>query len=137
MKMNYKAAKKSIHQWTDEEFETLLRAGVPEIIPSPGFDGVFWKKVMDRQREPRLVRLFRDLESWVPTPNLTGALAVVVLAFLVGGAGGVYSVKNVPPSLEAQRSSVQYLSGFREFQGIPASSVAATYLKTIEEGGSA
>jgi len=134
--MDHKETKKSIHQWTDEEFETLLRASVPVITPSPGFDGVFWKKLMGRQKEPRLVRLLRGLESWVPTPNFTGAVAVVMIAFLVGGAGGVYSVKNVPASLEAQRSSVQYLSGFREFQGIPASSVAATYLKAIGKGNS-
>lgn len=134
--MSYKPAEKSVHQWTDGEFETLLRAGVPEITPSREFDALFWKKAMERQKEPRLVRLFRDLEAWVPTPNFSGAVAVVVIAFLVGGAGGVYSIRNTAPSLEAQRSSVQYLSGFREFQGIPASSVAATYLKTIGEGNS-
>lgn len=134
--MNNKPAKKSIHQLTDEEFETLLRADVPEMAPSREFDTLFWKKVTERQKEPRLVRLFRALEAWVPTPNFSGAVAVVLIAFLVGGAGGVYSARNVAPSLEAQRSSVQYLSGFREFQGIPASSVAATYLKTIGEGNS-
>ncbi|MGH7198450.1 MAG: hypothetical protein ACREH5_06915 [Candidatus Omnitrophota bacterium] len=118
----------------DQCLDKALKAGAPEIAPSPGFDAIFWKKVMERQKEPRLVRLFRDLESWVPTPNFSGAVAVVLIAFLVGGTGGVYSIKNAPPSLIAQRSSVQYLSGFREFQGVPASSVAATYLKTIEEG---
>ncbi len=134
--MSYKPAKNSVHQWTDEEFETLLRAGVTEIAPSREFDALFWNKVAERQKEPPLARLFRRLGAWVPTPNFSGAVAVVLIAFLVGGAGGVYSARNAAPSLEAQRSSVQYLSGFREFQGIPASSVAATYLKTIGEGNS-
>ena len=135
--MDYKQAKKSVDQWTDGEFEALLRADVPQITPSRGFDALFWEKVTERRKEPVLVRLLRDLEAWVPTPNFSGAVAVVVIAFVVGGAGGVYSARNAAPSLDAQKSSVQYLSGFREFQGIPASSVAGSYLKTIEEGGSA
>jgi len=134
MKMDCKPAKKSVRQWTEGEFETLLRAGVPEITPSREFDARFWEKVTERQKEPRLIKLFRDLEAWIPTPNFSGAVAVVLIAFLVGGASGVYSIKSAPPSLESQRSSVQYLSGFREFQGVPASSVAATYLKTIDQG---
>jgi hypothetical protein len=128
--MDYKPMDKSVHQWTDEEFEVLLKSGVRDIVPSPGFEARFWSKVAERQRAPRFARLLTDLGSWVPTPNLSGAVAVLVIAFLVGGAGGVASVKNAPPALEAQRSSVQYLSGFREFQGIPASSVAGAYLKS-------
>ncbi len=135
--MDNRSAEKSIHQWTDEEFETLLKASAPGITPSQGFEARFWEKVAERQREPWLVGLFRGLESWVPTPSFAGALTVLVIAFLMGSAVGVYySTRSAAvPSLEAQRTSIQYLSGFREFQGVPASSIAVTYLRTIESGG--
>lgn len=134
--MDYKQAKRNIHQWTDEEFETLLRAGVSELTPSTGFEARFWKKVIERQKTPWAVRFFREVESWIPTPSLSGAVASLVIAFLVGGAGGsVYTVRNAADGSDAQRASIRYLSGFQEFQGIPASSIAGTYLKTAEKGG--
>jgi hypothetical protein len=134
--MDYKQAKRNIHEWTDEEFEILLRAGVSELAPSEGFEARFWKKVIERQKAPWTIRFFRDLESWIPAPNLSGAVASLVIAFLVGGVGGsTYTIRNAADGSEAQRASIRYLSGFQEFQGVPASSIAGTYLKTAEKGG--
>ena len=127
---------KTGYRLTEAQFEELLRKPASQIEPSVHFDAGFWQKVAEREREPWAIRLFRDLEAWVPTPSLSGALAVLVIAFLVGGAGGVYSVRNTPPGLDAQRTSIQYLSGFREFKGVPTSSVAAAYLNSIKENHS-
>jgi hypothetical protein len=107
------------------------------IEPSKGFERLFWQKVLEKQKEPWFIRLWKELDSIIPHPSMPQMAMVVLMAFLVGGTGGVVSAMNVPTSLEAKRTSVQYLSGFHEFKGIPSSSVAATYFKTIENGSSA
>lgn len=118
-----------------KRLENLLRAGGYSIEPSPQFEADFWKKVFAREREPWLSRLLRDFESLVPVPNFSQAFAVLLIALFVGGAGGVVSAMNTltPEGVESGRASIQYLSGFREFKGIPSSSVSAAYLRTTEE----
>ena len=123
----------------------LLEGFFSPVEPSKDFERVFWRKILERsatkapadssfgeQKEPWFVRVLKDIESLVPLPTPSRAAAFLLVAFLIGGTGGVVSAMNVPTSLEAKRTSVQYLSGFHEFKGIPSSSVAATYLKTIE-----
>ena len=121
----------------DDKLDKLLKESFSTIEPSKDFERVFWQKILERQKEPWFVRVLKDLESFIPFPTPVQAMAFVLTAFLIGGTGGVVSAMNVPTSLEAKRTSVQYLSGFHEFKGIPSSSVAATYLKTIDDGGSA
>ena len=123
--------------YEDDKLDKLLKGSFSTIEPSKDFERVFWQKVFERQKEPWLVRVFKDLESFIPLPTPAQAVAFVLTAFLIGGTGGAVSAMNVPADLEAKRTSVQYLSGFHEFKGIPSSSVAATYLKTIDNGGSA
>lgn len=118
-----------------KRLENLLRAGGPSIEPSPEFEANFWKKVFAREKEPWFSRLLRDFESLVPVPNFSQAFAVLLIALFVGGAGGVVSAMNtlMPERVESGRASIQYLSGFREFKGLPSSSVSASYLKAAEE----
>ena len=120
----------------NDKLDKLLKESFSTIEPSRDFERVFWQKIFERQKEPWLVRVLKDLEAFIPFPAPSQAVAFVLVAFLIGGTGGVVSAMNVPTSLEAKRTSVQYLSGFHEFKGIPSSSVAATYLKTIDNGGS-
>lgn len=115
--------------------QNLLRSGGYSIEPSPEFEANFWKKVFAREGEPQLSRLLRDLESLFPVPSFSEAFAILLIALFVGGAGGVVSAMNTltPERSQAMSVSIQYLSGFREFKGIPSSSVSAAYLKTAEE----
>ena len=108
----------------------------PAIEPSREFDNRFWSRVIEHQRQPWLLRLLKDLEFLIPTPNFSQAFAVLVIAFVIGGTGGFFSAfqtLRTPEQVQAQRISVQYLSGFGEFKGVPSTSVAGTYLRTTEE----
>ena len=120
--------------YKNDRLDKLLKESFSTIEPSKGFEGVFWQKVLGRQKEPWFVRVLKDVESFIPFPTPAQAVAFVLVAFMIGGMGGVVSAINVPTDLEAKRTSVQYLSGFHEVKGIPSSSVAAAYLKTIENG---
>ena len=118
----------------DKNLDNLLRIGLPEEIePSAGFEARFWKKILEHRQEPFLVRFLKDLECLIPIPSLSQAFAVILTAFFIGGAGGVFSaattaVTSADP-LQSQRVAVQYLSGFGEAQGVP--SVAGAYLQTV------
>ena len=120
----------------NDKLDKLLKESFSTIEPSKDFERVFWQKILERQKEPWFVRVLKDIESYIPFPTPSQAVAFLLVALLIGGTGGVVSAMNVPTSLEAKRTSVQYLSGFHEFKGIPSFSVTATYLKTIENGGS-
>lgn len=120
-----------------EAIETLNRAllgTAHEIKPSPGFEASFWNEASSRVQGPWFIKWLHDFEFSLPTPGWAQGLAVLVIALVVGGTGGAVSAMNsAQVSLEAKGASVRYLSGFREFKGVPAPSVAATYLKTIDE----
>ena len=113
-------------------FQGILRNHPPTIEPSEDFERVFWQKALERQKEPWFIRLLKELDSLIPHPSTPQVAMVVLTAFLVGGTGGVVSARNSTGSFEAERNSVKYLSGFREFKGVPSSSVAASYLKVID-----
>ena len=123
--------------YKDDKLDKLLKESFSTMEPSKDFERMFWQKILERQKEPWFVRVLKDLESLVPFPTLSQTAAFVLTAFLIGGTGGVVSAMNAPASLDAKRTSVQYLSGFREFKGIPSSSVAGAYLKTMANGESA
>ncbi len=118
-------------------FHSILRSDPVGIEPSRDFERVFWQKVLERQKEPWFVRFLKELDSLIPHPSMPQAAMVVLMAFLVGGTGGVVSAMNSTGSFEAKRTSVQYLSGFSEFKGVPSSSIAASYLKAIDNRGAA
>ena len=119
-----------------QALDGFLKGSFSTLEPSKDFERIFWQKILERQKEPWFVRVFRDLESFIPFPTPAQGVAFVLTAFLIGGTGGVVSARSAPTSLEAKKTSVQYLSGFHEFKGIPSSSVAAAYLKTINNGSS-
>lgn len=116
-------------------FHKLIQESRLAIEPSSGFETTFWEKVLDRQKQPRLLRVIWDLELFLPVPSFSQALAVLLFAFFIGGAGGVLSAMNAvsPEQVKGERGAIQYLSGFQEFKGLPSASVAATYLKTVEK----
>lgn len=117
-------------------FSGLLRMSAERIEPSFDFESRFWKKAFEREKEPWLVRILKDFESLIPVPSLGQVFAVLTLALFIGGASGVVSATNTltPDRIQGSKESVQYLSGFREFGGIPSPSVAGAYLKTVQAG---
>lgn len=119
-----------------ERFERVLRASGPTIEPSSNFEAAFWSRVFERAKKPRLFRFLNHLDALIPVPSFSQAVVVLLSAFLIGGTGGVLSAVNTltPEYLEGKQTSVHYLSGFKEYKGIPATSVSATYLKSVEEG---
>lgn len=119
-----------------EAFHGVLKSDSARIEPSKDFERIFWQKVLERQKEPWFVRFLKELESLIPRPSMPQAAMVVLMAFLVGGTGGVVFAMNSTGSFEAERTSVRYFSGFSEFKGMPSSSVAASYLKIIDDRGS-
>lgn len=123
--------KKDIDKWIDDVLKT---APIP-IELSETFEASFWKKVYAREQKFWFTKLLRDIESHIPIPTFAQAFAVLLIALLIGGTGGVVSAMNTinPQTLENERTSIKYLSGFHEFQGIPSSSVAASYMKAVEE----
>ncbi len=117
-------------------FHGIFRSHTSTIEPSKDFERVFWQKVLERQKEPWFMRLLKELGSLLPHSTTPQLAMVVLMAVLIGGTGGAVSAMNSMGSLEAERSSVQYLSGFREFKGVPSSSVAASYLKVVDHRSS-
>lgn len=116
-------------------FHQLLKTAPLQIEPSETFEADFWRKIYTRQSESWFSKLLKNIESHIPVPNFAQALTVVFVALLIGGTGGGVSAMNTmtPERLEGARTSVQYLSGFQEFRGIPSSSVAASYMKAVDE----
>ena len=115
---------------------TVLRAPGADIEPSAGFERRFWLKAAERGGEAWWTRFLREMDSRLYAPAMREAAAFVLLAFLLGGAGGFAMQMSELSSVQGQRASIRYLSGFREFKGVPDSSVAATYLKSVREGSS-
>jgi hypothetical protein len=117
-------------------FHEMLRVQHLPVESSPNFETAFWAKLIEQEKQPWLLKVFKDLEFLIPTPSMSQGLAVVLVAFLIGGTGGAFSVMKTldsPGNLESKRISIEYLSGFSEFKGVPSTSVAATYLKALEE----
>ena len=108
-----------------ENFKGLLEStGKPLVQPSLGFEARFWHKVETRHQAPWFVRLLKDLEFSLPLPNVSQAFAVLLVAFLIGGSGGVVSARTTAP--------LSYFSGFPEFKGVPSPSITAAYLKAAQ-----
>ena len=120
-----------------EVLDGFLKGSFSTIEPSKDFERVFWRKILERQKEPWFVRVLKDLESFVPFPTPAQAVAFVLTAFLIGGTGGVVSAIGAGQETGNPSVSGRSLSGFGEFKGMPATSVAAAYLKVLEEGQTA
>lgn len=152
-----KAAKRDIYRWVDKElkgaeeealeehlgqcsfcqkelesiqsFDQVLKAAPGKIDLSGNFERVFWEKISNREKKPLVVKLLRDFQSFLPALNLSQALAALVISFFIGGASGVVFTTTLAQQLPSQRASIHYLSGFREFKGVPETSMAGSYLK--------
>lgn len=117
-----------------EKLNGLIRTSVSSIEPSLNFEGRFWQKVLEREKESWLAKVLRGLDSLIPVPNFAQVLTILLMALFIGGTGGFVATANtiLPEQMQGKRESVKYLSGFQEFKGIPSSSVAASYLKVVE-----
>ncbi len=96
----------------NDNLDKLLLKAIPSgIEPSANFEARFWQKIAERERIPQVVRAF----EWIPMPSFAQAVAALLVAVLIGGAGGAVSAMNAP-----------------EMKGISSASVASNYLKLIE-----
>ena len=118
-----------------QKLNLFIRTNVVSIEPSPNFDGIFWQKVLQREKESWLSRALHRLDSLIPTPNFAQAFAILFMALFIGGTGGFVATANTftPEQMQVRKASVKYLSGFQEFAGIPSTSVAASYLRGSSE----
>lgn len=114
-------------------FREILRTKEEPVGVSPSFEGTFWAKVYERQREPWYVRMVQDLEALIPTPSLAQVAAVLAVAFLTGSGGGILSAIQSGAPVSREVSPLVSFSGFREYKGIPQPAVSANYLKMVEE----
>ena len=115
-----------------QKLEALIKIAPGQIAPPRNFEALFWARLSERQKEPWILRIRRECLSLLPVPSRTEALAFALVAFIIGAGGGAISASGVAGQFEAERNSIQYLSGFREFKGMPVSSVSANYLRAIE-----
>jgi anti-sigma factor RsiW len=119
-----------------EAFQRDLKSEVLALEPSVRFERVFWQKVLERQKEPWIQRVFQGLESFFPVPSLSQMAAALLFSFIIGSTTGVFAAMKEPAENQMQvtRNSIQYLSGFPEYKGLPSVSVAGAYLKASQEG---
>lgn len=113
-------------------FQNLLRTSVSAINPSPDFERSLWERIQVLQNVSWWQRFLEDLEAWIPVPSLAQAVAVLTIAFFLGGTGGAFSVWRGNGEVSTSRG-ITRLSGFQEYKGLPLSSAAGTYLKQIDE----
>jgi len=118
-----------------QSLNLLIRTNTVSVEPSLNFDGIFWQKVLQREKESWLSRALHRLDALIPTPSFAQAFAILFMALFVGGTGGFVATANTitPEQMQAKKASVKYLSGFQEFAGVPATSVAASYLRGASE----
>lgn len=118
-----------------EKLNGLIRTSAPSMEASLNFEGRFWQKVLEREKESWLAKVLRGLDSLIPVPNFAQVLTILLMALFIGGTGGFVATANtiLPEQMQGKRESVKYLSGFQEFAGVPSSSVAASYLRTVSE----
>lgn len=104
-----------------QRVRALLKTSSPAIDPSSSFDSGFWGKVNASIEEPWYRRVLAEMEELIPKMTLAPALAALMVALLVGGASGFGS--------SLSQGSVPN-SG--DYKGLPAGSVAAAYLQSME-----
>ncbi len=114
------------------KLENLLLSSFPKIEPSPNFDAIFWKKVLERRKESWLQQLIYIIENGITNLNFSHTFAILVLALLIGGTGGTLATFN--SSVQSKDASVLTLSGFEEIKGVPMTSIAGTFLSLEEKG---
>ncbi len=113
-------------------FQKIMIESAPQIKSSPDFDAVFWKKVSGREKRTAAEIFFEKIISLIPQPSLAQAAAMLLIAIMIGGAGGAVSAMNAPQGIPADSGAIKSLSGFQEFKGVPKPSMASTYLQILE-----
>lgn len=124
--MNSGNVSNDFNRWLSEKLDREAKKS--EIQLSADFGQRFWEKVDARKNRSWLGRVSEQWHWEIVFPNLTQAVAVVLIAVSVGAAGGAYSTVN------RANASLQTLSGFQEHRGVPSSSVAGAYFRIVSRG---
>ena len=115
------------------KLNTALCSAGENVEPSRDFEASFWRKVYARKKKPWLVRIFDELEPFIPVPTFAQAFAALFLAFFIGSAGGILTGRTAIDIPLAQ-TAASYFSQTYMHKGNPPFSLAGIYLKMIEEG---
>ncbi len=116
---------------SEQEIRNLLKAAAFSIEPSEQFEGGFWQKVNASIKEPWYRKVLAEMDALIPRRALSPAWTVLLAAVLVGGSGGFFSGL-YPGSQGRADISLRHITGYSDYKGLPASSVAAAYLQWIE-----
>ena len=113
----------------------LVRASAYSFEPSDSFESGFWQKVNASIKEPWYRSFLEGMEGLVPRLAFSPVLTVLMAAMLVGGSGGILTGLR---SMDNQETgiSLRHVTGYSDYKGLPASSVAAAYLQWSERKSS-
>ena len=121
---------------TCREFQQKLRNVWRSLEPSANFEILFWEKADARKKKMGVLGTWlQHLDSFLPAFNFSQTFAALLIAFMIGGVGGtILNFDRLTISSRGMsRPSTLSLSGFGEFKGLPSTSIAAAYLKSINE----
>lgn len=109
----------------------LVRSSAYSLEPSDAFESGFWQKVNASIKEPWYRNVLKGMEGLVPRLAFSPVLTVLMAAMLVGGSGGILTGLRSMDNAEGG-ISLRRVTGYSDYKGLPASSVAAAYLQWSE-----
>lgn len=114
-------------------FKQLLQGEFSSVKPTHDFEARFWQKAYAREKRSWKSKILEALDSFLPAPNFAVVSAMILIALLMGGTGGVVSAMT-PSKIHTStgKLSVSGLSGSQEVKGIPSMSLSANYFKMLE-----
>ncbi len=114
-----------------QKLRDLLKETGYSLVPSEEFESGFWQKVNASIKEPWYRKVLAEMDALIPRRALSPAWTVLLAAVLVGGSGGFFSGLYSGSQGRAD-ISLRHITGYSDYKGLPASSVAAAYLQWME-----
>lgn len=113
----------------------LVKSSAYSLEPSDAFESGFWQKVNASIKEPWYLNVLKGMEGLVPRLAFSPVLTILLAVMLVGGSGGILTGLRSMDHTEAE-ISLRRVTGYSDYKGLPASSVAAAYLQWSEREAS-
>lgn len=109
----------------------LIKSSTYSLEPSEAFESGFWQKVNASIKEPWYLNVLKGMEGLVPRLAFSPVLTILLAVMLVGGSGGILTGLRYMDNPEGG-ISLRRVTGYSDYKGLPASSVAAAYLQWSE-----
>ena len=116
-----------------KNLQHLLHAKSPALELSPDFSIRFWEKVAERSRLPWYRRVLAEKRPLLLAPRFAQAMAVFILALLLGGVGGFVGAQYGVLPFQSPHYADASFSGFNEYKGLPVASLSGAYLTMVGE----